>query len=230
MSVYRKYEEFESGLFSSLVKPGMVVLDVGAGWGHYTCLAARIVGGEGKVLAFEPDPDVFRALARNVRAGRFTNVKLFQCAVSDSSGPRALSLTGVVGGQSVQRLGRGARTVMTRTAKLDDMPLGKIDLIKMDIDGGEFFALKGMQRLVNENESVMLLLEFWPAYQIASGVNPLSLVDMIIGMGFNISEVDFGTRKLRKLDRQYFVQNPEFSTNLLCWRTRNARRAQLSTK
>lgn len=50
----RSWEEYEMGLFLSAIKPGMTVVDVGASFGFYTCLAAGAVGPSGKVYAFEP--------------------------------------------------------------------------------------------------------------------------------------------------------------------------------
>ena len=60
------YEEFETQVFRSMVKPGMVVLDVGANIGYYTLIAADLVGEQGRVYAFEPHPSNYDLRVRNI--------------------------------------------------------------------------------------------------------------------------------------------------------------------
>jgi len=61
----------------------MVVVDVGAALGYYTLIAAKRVGQEGKVYAFEPDPSVFKDLIKNIKINGWTNVYPFQMALSE---------------------------------------------------------------------------------------------------------------------------------------------------
>src|SRR6185312_12382199 len=58
--------EPEFDLLPQLVRPGSVVIDVGANIGHYTLRLAQLVGPEGRVYAFEPMPKTFDLLCRNV--------------------------------------------------------------------------------------------------------------------------------------------------------------------
>jgi len=68
------FEKYETKLFKKSIKRGMVVLDIGANIGYYTLLAARLVGDEGKVFAFEPDPYNYSLLRKNIEANRYNNV------------------------------------------------------------------------------------------------------------------------------------------------------------
>src|SRR6185503_6407505 len=77
------WEKLETEIFLSLIKPHMTVLDVGAHIGYYTLLAAKRVK---QVYCFEPDPETFQLLSRNVRTNGHTNVGCFQSAVSDKTG------------------------------------------------------------------------------------------------------------------------------------------------
>jgi protein-L-isoaspartate O-methyltransferase len=56
------YEPFETQWIEYFVRPGDVVLDVGAHIGYYTLLLSRLVGDQGRVYAFEPDPSNFALL------------------------------------------------------------------------------------------------------------------------------------------------------------------------
>jgi FkbM family methyltransferase len=81
----RTFEPFEVQLFKELIEPGMTVLDIGANIGHYTLLAATVVGSEGRVYALEPNPRAVKSLAANVKANRLSNVTVIRKLASDSS-------------------------------------------------------------------------------------------------------------------------------------------------
>ena len=73
------HERASRALFAEIVTPGMTVVDVGAHIGYYTTQFARLVGPEGRVIAFEPHPGNFELLAHNL--ARCRNVTLLNQAV-----------------------------------------------------------------------------------------------------------------------------------------------------
>jgi len=78
------YEHDTVQIFQKLVKPGMTVIDVGAHIGFYTFLAARLVGDNGRVYAFEPNPEVYNILVRNIQInGYWEIVRAVPKGVSD---------------------------------------------------------------------------------------------------------------------------------------------------
>src|SRR5262249_518253 len=84
------YEPYETDLVLGLAREGDVVVDLGANLASYPLLLARQVGPSGKVFAFEPDPDNFALLARNVEANGYQNVVLINKAASDQGGTARL--------------------------------------------------------------------------------------------------------------------------------------------
>ncbi len=80
------YENVETQLFESHIKEGDVVLDLGANIGYFTLIAAKCVGANGKVYAFEPDPTNFSFLKRSVEINNYKNVVCEQKAVSNKNG------------------------------------------------------------------------------------------------------------------------------------------------
>jgi hypothetical protein len=80
------YEPETTAVFLSLITDGDVVVDLGAHVGYYTLLAARRVGPEGRVFAFEPNPDNFRLLVKNIESNLYSNVIPVQKAVSNGRG------------------------------------------------------------------------------------------------------------------------------------------------
>ncbi|CEG11098.1 Methyltransferase FkbM (fragment) [groundwater metagenome] len=86
------YENAETQLFESRIKEGDVVLDIGANIGYYTLIAAKLVGVNGKVYAFEPDPTNFSFLKKSVEINNYKNVICEQKAVSNENGKVKLFL------------------------------------------------------------------------------------------------------------------------------------------
>jgi FkbM family methyltransferase len=166
------YEEYETELVKKEVKKGMVVLDIGAHIGYYTLIAARLVGEEGKVFAFEPDPGNFALLKKNVEVNGFKNVILIQKAVSNKSGEIALVCDDEqTASHHIMGTARGkTKVVNVDMISLDEYFTGKsltIDLIKMDIEGAEELALQGMRQLLTNPEKtgkLKIFSEFCPAW------------------------------------------------------------------
>ena len=63
-----QYEPQETQLMSGLLRPADVFVDVGANWGYFSLAAAHWVGPRGRVVAFEPEPRLYRMLVTNVAA------------------------------------------------------------------------------------------------------------------------------------------------------------------
>ena len=85
LSVFKIYEPNQTKIVKKYVHEGDVVIDVGAHVGYYTLLMAQLVGKNGKVYSFEPDPVNFELLKKSVEINGFENVILIQKAVSDTT-------------------------------------------------------------------------------------------------------------------------------------------------
>lgn len=125
---------------------GQTVVDVGANAGVYACYAGLQAGPSGRVVAIEPNPDVASRLRANVRLnGLGGTCTVVQAAVSSRADRGSL----VVGGNStIGRLGRaGTPGVAVSVQTLDDVTsglgVGRIDLMKVDVEGSEIDVLLG---------------------------------------------------------------------------------------
>jgi FkbM family methyltransferase len=188
------FEPFETELMRSRVKPGDVVLDIGANIGYYTLIFARLVGDAGKVYAFEPDPSNFKLLRKNVRANGHRNVVCVPRAVSDVAGPLSLFLCPDNKGDhriypsEVERW-----TVAIEAVTLDeyfDGYEGRIDFIKMDIQGAEARALRGMSGLLRAHAEANLITEFWPAGIRRCGDDGRAYLDGLEQLGYRLQHID----------------------------------------
>ncbi len=149
------YESYVTTFLETHLKKGMCFLDVGANTGYYTLLGASIVGEEGKVIALEPSSETFDFLVAMVEAFGFRNVKLFKKAAFDKSAFVELChYKEHVGGNFIPFGGRNRSEVVgverVEAVRLDDLVKTRVDFFKMDIEGGEYKAIRGMQRVLKE--------------------------------------------------------------------------------
>lgn len=200
----------------------MVVIDLGANVGYYTLLASEKVGEAGRVFAFEPDPLCYGLLEKNVAINRCVNVVTVNKAVSDRSGNGSLFLGAKnKGGHSLcasEEVGRSIRIVMT---SLDDYFRDQdlcIHLIKMDIQGAELAALRGMRRILETSEDLAIVVEFWPAGISRFGDAPADFIRMLLAYGFRFHGIKKNGSGLERMDTSSLLDLREGETHLLCER------------
>jgi len=188
------YEKYETELFKRLVKKGMVVVDIGANIGYYTLLAAHLVGDEGKVFAFEPDPYNYDLLCKNIDVNGYRNVIPVQKAVSSKSGETELFLDkSNLGGHSLSEanVDKGA-SITVEVTSLDDYFKNKdceIDVIKMDVQGSEMEVLEGMTNTINQSDNLKIITEFWPIGLRNTGSSPAGFLNKLVEYGFALYQI-----------------------------------------
>ena len=194
LALHHTHEPFQTRLVEELVRPGDVVVDAGAHIGYYTLLCARRAGPNGRVLAFEPSPHAHVLLRRNVMANGYANVDVHEAALHRARARLAFHTCedGLAGG-SVHDPGGGWhwQRLEVDAVALDDVipPGGRVDFVKMDIQGAEGAALEGMQRCLSDNPSAQLLLEVWPRGLLACGTPAAALLSRLEAQGYSLSEV-----------------------------------------
>lgn len=177
------------------VRPGMTVLDVGANIGFYTLLFSKLVGKEGHVIAFEPDPLNFSHLTANTR--KLANVTACQMACAEKSQMLKLYLSDTfnVDHQTFDS-GEGRAYVETKSVSIDDYLTNneshnrKIDFIKVDVQGYDFHVIKGAVRTIEGASSLVMLGEMWPYALHKAGVRPDEYLSLLERLGFSLTFPD----------------------------------------
>lgn len=183
------WEPGETALLGARLRPGMTVLDGGAHAGYFTCLAARLVGPRGLVLAFEPNPRTFELLLANVWRNGFANVAAFNWALGAESGFAELFLSPEnTGDNRLTDPGGGRSAVRVRTARLDEAGVVPVplDVVKLDLQGAERPALAGMEGLLRASPGVLVVTEFWPAGLRRAGTEPTDVLAWARSLGFTV--------------------------------------------
>jgi len=206
------FEKEECRFVTVFLKPGMIFLDIGANLGQYTLLAAQRVGPTGQVHSFEPSGRMYSELRYNVALNNLSdNCFLNEVAVSEKEGSAQLSqyepgaeVFGSLGNQhwanlcvtKIDRLsGRAANPAPpVKTITLDTYVLEnhipKIDLIKIDIEGGELPALKGAERILSQPDAPTIVLEMSDDNTVGFGYKALDMWDYLSEFGYRMYRFD----------------------------------------
>jgi FkbM family methyltransferase len=160
----RRGDRQEIAFLRGNVAPGQTALDVGANKGAYTWWLARAVGRRGRVVAFEPQPDLARRLRRAVRGRSFRHVRVEAVALSDRSGEGSLHTPGAAHWEATlearaPRAGSVSRAVPVW--RLDEflprLGLERVDFIKIDVEGHELAVLHGAAAVLARDRPTLLL-------------------------------------------------------------------------
>jgi len=180
-----------------LLRPGMVVFDLGANLGQYTLLAAKCVGKQGQVHSFEPSHRMFRELEFNIKLNGFSDICILNSlAVCDTCGTAKLSRY-EEGAEVYASLGSQERQEATvigyeevKTVRLDDyieeQRVDRVDFIKMDIEGAELLALRGAEKLLRRNDSPAILLEMADVNTDGFGYKAVETWDYLESLGYRL--------------------------------------------
>ena len=186
------FELEEVNLVRQLVRPGQIVLDVGANIGYYTLLVSRLVGASGKVHAFEPDPSNAAILRRNLADNQCHNVMVHQVAVGNKDATIGLYRCGDNAGmhRAYESVCCSDDAIDVRSVVLDHFLRDKsrVDFIKMDVEGYEYFALEGMDSIIREH-SPAILVEFSPFALAEAGVTATAFIQFFADREYAISSV-----------------------------------------
>jgi FkbM family methyltransferase len=176
-----KYEPEVTAAFRRYCRTGMTVFDIGANAGHHLLPLAKLCGASGHVHAFEPVPGNVSCLLETLRLNHLENVTVHPLAVSDHEGDAELRFAGVFDGFAcLVEGGHGrsgqkttpATSIAVKTVDLDTFcirsAISRVDLIKMDIEGAEMLALRGMSRILRAHRPV-LILELWGSDHVEQG-------------------------------------------------------------
>jgi FkbM family methyltransferase len=179
-----------------LLLPGDTFIDGGAHHGYFTLLAASLVGTGGLVIALEPHPGSRTVLTENARLNGMTQVKVLPYAVGERSGRQDFYLGefGNAASSSLYRLpGNKDARIEVDIRSIDDTveQFGRpsVRLVKLDVEGAELAAVRGMERTRNSSPELFVILEFRKSAILASGTDENGFLDALMAMGYRIEMI-----------------------------------------
>jgi len=184
-------------ILKRLLSPGMVFFDVGAHVGQYTLLASQLVGPDGRVHSFEPDPETFSCLTDNIEMNRLTNVQANQLALFSEQGEKKffVSWPEYMGGNSLwSEPGDWPGRVFnvkcdTVDSYVRQQAISKISLLKIDVEGGEVDLLLGANTALGLDDKPTILLEFNGPALVRSGHSCAELAKTLRRYGYQLFQI-----------------------------------------
>lgn len=170
--LYGEYSESEVSVFRSYLKTGDVAVDVGANIGDLTLPLARLVGSDGRVFAYESNPETFNILCSNLALNDIKNTKPINAFVADS--PNVDTSSPVWG--KFAYVGENWEPTF---APLSNLHLERLNFIKIDVDGSELSVLKSGTGLIRK---------FRPVLYFENDVKDKSaaLLEFVLELGYRI--------------------------------------------
>jgi len=169
LAINKIHEAQSTKFLKGLLKKGDVVIDIGANIGYYVLIESKIVGKKGKIFAIEPSKRNFKLLTKNIKLNKAKNVKTFNFAVGDKDGYVEFIETQQSNRSYVNLLSGEDATAKKYRVKMRSLDsfvkeneIEKVSLIRMDIEGFEAYALKGMQNILEKKLPDYFYIEFHP--------------------------------------------------------------------
>ena len=236
-----RLSEPELDLLPYAVKSGETVLDIGANFGMYTYPLAQLVGKEGKVYAFEPIPFTYQTLEKVVKRLSIDSVVLRKEAVSTEKGELSFTIPIATSGQlmagqahfgtrdddhsgkETQVRWNKTTTITCPTISLDEELQGikNLSFIKIDIEGGEFFAFEGGKKTINHFLPTVLI-EINPWFLDGFDLQLADLLDPFEKLEYEIFKYEENPNKLYRINHKsqivednYLLIHPKFKERFI---------------
>lgn len=214
----RDYEKSERDFVLSFLRNGMIFFDVGANFGLYTLLAARLVGNSGHVHSFEPSPFEYSKLLRNIRLNMLKNVSTNQVAVGDRNDSIEFTIYGNGWGAyntiaDSNQLNVPSTRTSVRQTKLDTYirthGITQIDFIKIDVEGAEKKVFQGGSSLLWPKLRPLVMCEFSDQRTVNLSYKATELWNYLVDFDYIWYEVDATNGKLRQaaMKSEYVYEN-----------------------
>lgn len=178
------------------IVPGSAVLDIGTNFGQMSILFSKMVGNDGSIYSFEADNFIFEILKKNISENNCTNIIPIFGAVHDMPDSilhfpeqdfKRFGTYGSYGIDYVNKTGREVKTVTIDSLKINK----KISFMKVDIQGGDLYALKGAKDTI-QNHKMPILFEYEYQFQDELMLNFQDYVDFVQEIGYKFQRVIYG--------------------------------------
>ncbi len=202
------YEPQETRILARVLAPGAVFVDVGANWGYFTLVAGGRVGAAGRVVALEPEPRLCASLASNVALNGLAMVTVRRTAAAAGTGQMAFAAFDADSdnwGTSHAVAGGGRGDFECATVALDDLldgeGAGRVDLVKIDVEGGELDVLDGMRAGLAAGRYRYALIECHPEALASRGASVAACLDRLRAAAYRLWAIDHSPQMHRRAAR-----------------------------
>ena len=189
-------------VFAGLLREGDTAIDVGAHIGTITMPAGHKVGARGLVIAVEPLPKAADILRRSAAInGMAPQIRVECCAAGAAAGTARLHVCDALSLNSLLPIAAETATIEVKVCPLDDLvpPSARVCAVKIDAEGYELQVWRGMQRLLDDNPELAMIVEFGPSHLERSGAKIDDWFDTFLSRGHRAYEIDEESGQCRPL-------------------------------
>lgn len=216
--VYKKYETHILKEIMNHIHKGDTVIDIGANIGHHSLFMSRLVGENGKVIAFEPITYIREQFEKSILLNHIKNITIEPVALGERESTEKIHFSeGSVASSSIVNDVGGDKGETIRVVTLDSLSLSPT-FIKLDVEGYEFFALRGGEQTISKNHPV-ILMEYSPIYYRASNkTHSKEIISFLRKHNYNIYDIEDKLKEI--VDDEGFVHSFDdglrSQTNIIC--------------
>jgi FkbM family methyltransferase len=190
-----EFSAADESFFEALLKPGDMVVDVGANIGALTLCASARVGASGKIFSVEAHPVIFGYLIRNLRFNEFTNVAAYNLAIGNRNGKATCTDRR---SDDQNSIATGSEGIEIDLCPLDEVIPGgvRIALLKIDVEGYELFVLQGASGTLDRTD--VIYFESWQNHFERYVYTTADVVALLEEKGFSVYQN--GPHRLERID------------------------------
>jgi len=165
LSIFKSHEPINTQIISRILKKGMTCLDIGGNIGYYVLLERKLVGDEGRIIAFEPSPRNYEYLKKNIKLQNVTNISSYNFACGDKDGNATFFVNKKSNGCKV--IAEGVVPPDSSLGTLSEVPvrildpfieelkLDSVDFVRMDAEGYELHIFKGLKKTLEKFKPII---------------------------------------------------------------------------
>lgn len=219
--LYGVYESFILEILKNNLSEGMTYVDIGANIGQHSMFAASIVGKTGSVYAFEPIPHVYDQLTRSAYANDFTTIitaKNFALGEKEQTETLYISNKNIGGSSLVNKEeGNEKITVTIKNGDSELLPLPRVDMIKIDVEGYEYEVLSGIQKTIAKHKPCILIEFSGYFYETEKKEHGKKILQLLKNNDYKIYDIEDDMKMIENNDLflSNFVHDRK-QTNLFC--------------
>lgn len=198
------FEKQELKIFQLLLKPGAVMIDAGANIGLYSIIGSRLVGNKGKVFSFEPSKETFDLFLKNIELNKLKNIIPINMGLGNKIGDTLILSQNIESGDAEKYILKAENKMnnddnvlnkiqMTESILLDTLDnfqltnnIKKVNFLKIDVEGYEYYVLKGAENLLKNNPEIIILFECAQHLACRAGSTQTAVFSFLNKLGIEI--------------------------------------------
>ncbi len=213
------YEPYFLSRIKKELSLGDTFVDIGTNIGQHSLFAAKVVGDNGKIISFEPIVRLYEQIIKNVKVNNLQNMFVYNVACGESESIATIYKRDEnIGGSSlVTRIDRkdseeikviAADSILTKEEK--------INFIKIDVEGYEYFALLGLSETIKKFHPT-ILIEFTPyLYNLSDKSHGQKILDLLKNSGYTMYDLEHNDKVVDEDFMDFINTEKILQTNLLC--------------